>query len=315
VENKKMLIYIMMGLFAASLIAGVLLIIRSVPKEQKVTTKSLDFNLKQEEGVAIVYLYGPISVGQQDPSMPFFASGSDRVVTRLDKIRKDPLIKAVVLRINTPGGSVGATQEICEEIEKIKQSGKKVVASMGDVAASGGYYVATTADKIMANPGTITGSIGVIAEMGNVEELFKKIGVKIEVIKSGKHKDIGSPVRQMTQEERKMLQDLINNAYEQFIAAVVKGRNMPYEKVKQLADGSIYTGQQAKDNGLIDELGNLEDAVKLAGQLAGIKGEPNVIKEYNSLEKFFEMFGQKFDDNAVNKIFNKQGFRLAYSLE
>ena len=314
-ENRKVLIYIMMGLFAASLIAGIFVVLKSPPKEQKIVAKGLDFNLKREEGVAIVYLYGPIGVGQQDPSLPFFAGGSDRVVSKLDKIRKDPQIKAVVLRINSPGGSVGATQEICEEIEKIKKTGKKVVASMGDVAASGGYYIASTADKIIANPGTITGSIGVIAEMGNVEELFRKIGVKIEVIKSGKHKDIGSPVRPMTQEERKMLQELINNAYEQFVAAVVKGRNMPYEKVKELADGSIYTGQQAKDNGLIDDLGNMQDAVKLAGQLAGIKGEPNVIKEYNSLEKLLEMFGQKFDDNAVNKIFNKQGLRLAYSLE
>ena len=186
---------------------------------------------------------------------------------------------------------------------------------MGDVAASGGYYVASAADKIMANPGTITGSIGVIAEMGNVEELFKKIGVKIEVIKSGKHKDIGSPVRPITPEERKMLQGLINNAYEQFVTAVAKGRNMPYEKVKELADGSIYTGQQAKENGLIDELGNIQDAIKLAGQLAGIKGEPNIIKEYNPLEKFFEMFGRKFEENAVNKILNKQGIRLEYTLE
>lgn len=313
-ENRKVLIYILMGLFAASLIAGIFVIIKSTPKGKKIITKGLDFNLKQE-GVAIVYVYGPIGVGQQDPSMPFFGFGSDRVVNKLDKIRKDPQVKALVIRINSPGGSVAATQEIYEEIEKIKNTGKKVVVSMGDVAASGGYYVASAADKIMANPGTITGSIGVIAEMGNVEELFKKIGVKIEVIKSGKHKDIGSPVRPMTPEERKMLQDLINNAYEQFVTAVAKGRNMPYEKVKELADGSIYTGQQAKENGLIDELGNIQDAIKLAGQLAGIKGEPNIIKEYNPLEKFFEMFGRKFEENAVNKILNKQGIRLEYTLE
>lgn len=313
-ETKKVLMYLIAGLYLASVIVGVFLIIQSAGRGEKAKPTAVDFKLKQQ-GVAVVYIYGPISVAQQETPMPFWGFGSDRVVARLKKIRKDPNVKAIVLRINSPGGSVAAVQEIYQEVEKIKKQGKKVVVSMGDVAASGGYYVASIADKIVANPGTITGSIGVIAQLGNVEELFKKIGVKIEVIKSGKHKDIGSASRPMTQQERKILQDLINSAYEQFLQAIVKGRNMPYEEIKKLADGSIYTGQQAKENGLIDELGNLEEAINLAGRLAGIKGEPDIVKDYTPFERFFDIFGQQFEENALNKILNKKGLRLEYILE
>ncbi len=313
-ESKKVMMYLVAGLYFASVIVGIFLVIQSAPRGKTVKPRGVDFKLKQK-GVAVVYIYGPISVAQQETPMPFWGFGSDRIVTRLKKIRRDPNVKAVVLRINSPGGSVGAVQEIYQEVEKLKGQGKKVVVSMGDVAASGGYYVACIADKIMANPGTITGSIGVIAQLGNVEELFKKIGVKIEVIKSGKHKDIGSASRPMTHQERKILQDLINNAYEQFLEAIVNGRNMPYEEVKKLADGTIYTGQQAKENGLIDELGNLEEAINLAGKLAGIKGEPNIIKDYTPFERLFDIFGQQFEENAFNKILNKKGLRLEYILE
>ncbi|MFH1783510.1 MAG: signal peptide peptidase SppA [bacterium] len=314
-DGKKVFMYILAGLFTASIIVGIILIFQFAPEGKTKAPAKVDFSLKQE-GVAVVYVYGPISVSQKESAVSIWSYGSDAVVERLKRVRKDNRVKAVVLRVNSPGGTVAAVQEIHQEVQKLKAAGKKVVVSMGDVAASGGYYVACVADKIVANPGTITGSIGVIASLGNVEELFKKIGVKIEVIKSGKHKDIGSVSRPMTAQERTILQDLINNAYEQFVDAIVTGRNMAYDDVKKLADGSIYTGQQAQANGLIDELGNLEEAIKIAGNLAGIQGEPAVISDYyKPFEKFFNMFSQQFDKSPVSRILDKQGMRLEYILE
>ncbi len=202
-----------------------------------------------------------------------FPTGADYIVQELKRLRQNPNIKAVVLRINSPGGSVGAVQEIYSELLKLKESGKKLVASQAEVSASGGYYLAVAADKIVSNPGTVTGSIGVIIPVTNFEGLFGKIGVQVEVIKSSEHKDIGSSSRALTDEERIILQDMVDSAYQQFLDAVKKGRSavMTEEKIKEVADGRIMTGAQAKEVGLIDELGNLEDAINIAAELAGIK--------------------------------------------
>jgi len=171
---------------------------------------------------------------------------------------------------------VGPSQEIYEEVRKIR--GKKVVvASMGALAASGGYYIACGADKIFANPGTITGSIGVIMQFVNVKDLIEKIGVKGFVIKSGSFKDTGSPVREMSPEERKLLQSVIDNVHSQFVNAVAEGRKLPREDVLAIADGRILSGEQAKELGLVDVLGNQEDAVAEAGKMAKIEGEPRVV--------------------------------------
>jgi protease-4 len=175
-----------------------------------------------------------------------------------------------------PGGGVGPAQEIFSEVKKAQKE-KKVLVSMGSVAASGGYYIACAADTIMANPGTITGSIGVIMESLNVEELLHKIGLRSMVVKSGKHKDLGSPLRPMTDEEKKLLQGVLDSVHDQFIRAVAEGRRLPLEKVRELADGRIFSGEQARNLGLVDELGNLEDAIALAAKMAGIRGEPEVI--------------------------------------
>ena len=185
-------------------------------------------------------------------------------------------IKAVVVRIDSPGGSVAPTQEIYEEIEKLRKK-KPVIASMGGMAASGGYYIASACDQIVANPGTLTGSIGVIMELGNVEELMKKIGVQGYSIKSGANKDIGSPLKPLSPEGRAILQGLVNNVHGQFVAAVAKGRRMSEEKVRELADGRVYSGEQAKGLGLVDLLGNMEDAVALAAKRVGIKGTPQTV--------------------------------------
>ena len=198
------------------------------------------------------------------------------VVEKLIKLRKNPKVKAIVLRIDSPGGGVGPAQEIYSEVKKVQRE-KKVLVSMGSVAASGGYYIACAADKIMANPGSITGSIGVIVESLNVEELFHKLGLRSTVVKSGKHKDIGSPLRSMSEEEKKLLQGVLDSVHDQFIRAVAEGRRLPLENVRELADGRIFSGEQAQTLGLVDELGSLEDAIALAAKLAGIKGEPEVI--------------------------------------
>lgn len=208
---------------------------------------------------------------------------SQPVVGKLVKFRKNEKVKAIVLRIDSPGGAVGPAQEIHAEVKKTQRE-KKVLVSVGSAAASGGYYIASAADKIIANPGSITGSIGVVVESLNVEELFHKIGLRSTVIKSGKHKDIGSPTRQMTEEEKKLLQGVLDSVHEQFIRAVAEGRQLPLEKVRGLADGRIFSGDQAKVLGLIDELGTLEDAITMAAQMAGIKGEPEVI--YPEKKKF-----------------------------
>ena len=222
-----------------------------------------DWSFKTGDKVAVLPITGLIA-------------DSESTIEQLKKFAKDDSVKAIVLRINSPGGGVGPSQEIHEEVKKLK--GKKiVVASMGALAASGGYYIACAAQKIYANPGTITGSIGVIMQFVTVKDLIEKIGLKGMVVKSGAFKDIGSPMREMKAEERELLQGVIDNVHSQFIAAVAEGRKMERESVAKIADGRIFSGEQAKSLGLVDTLGNLEDAVTEAGKLAKIEGEPRVV--------------------------------------
>ncbi len=212
------------------------------------------------------------------------------IMTQLKEFRENKDVKAIVLRIDSPGGGVGPSQEIYTEIKKTSPV-KKIVASMGAIAASGGYYVASATDHIMANPGTITGSIGVIMEFANLEELFKKIGVSTFVLKSGKYKDVGSPLREMTPEEKALLQEFIDSVHDQFVTAVAEGRNLPEEEIRAIADGRILSGEQAQKLGLLDSLGNLEDAIQLAAELGGIKGKPSILygkkKKLSLLEYVF----------------------------
>jgi protease-4 len=226
---------------------------------------------------------------------------SQPVVEKLIKFRKNEKVRAIVLRIDSPGGGVGPAQEIHAEVKKVELE-KKVLVSMGSVAASGGYYIACAADKIIANPGTITGSIGVIVESLNVEDLFRKIGLRSTVIKSGRHKDIGSPLRKMTAEEKRLLQGVLDSVHEQFIHAVAEGRRLPLEKVRGLADGRIFSGDQAKNLGLIDNLGDLQDTIAMAAKMAGIKGEPEVIypekKRFSLLDLILDETVLKLLDRA-----------------
>lgn len=239
--------------------------------------------------IGVIYLEGPI-VGGKVAGLWGEPTGTDALLRNIRKAREDKEIKAIVLRMNTPGGSAAASQEIAEEIERVRNEGKKVVTSMGDVAASGGYWIAAGTDKIVANPATTTGSIGVIWSVANLEELYRKIGVGQETIKSGPYKDIGSPARPMSSQEKELLQGMVNDIFEQFIAVVAKGRNMDESKVRSLADGRIYTGRQAKELGLVDELGNMYDAIEIAAQMSGMQGRPE-IKEYGKESPWEKILG------------------------
>lgn len=205
---------------------------------------------------------------------------SKGIIEQLEKYRTNPSVKAIVLRINSPGGGVAPSQEIHEEVLKTRENDKKpIVASMGSVAASGGYYIASATDLIVANPGSITGSIGVILQVPNVSGLMQKIGVKSVVVKSGLHKDLASPTREMTDAERRILQGMLDDVHGQFIDAVATGRRIDRKKVETMADGRIFSGREAQSLGLVDQLGNLQDAIERAATLAGIRGKPTVIQE------------------------------------
>ncbi len=209
-------------------------------------------------------------------------SGSREVIDNLHRLRDDNSVKAIVLRIDSPGGTVGPAQEIYEEVLKLRNH-KPVVTSMGSVAASGGYYIAAATQKIFANPGTITGSIGVLVEVANFEELLGKIGLSSDVIKSGDYKDTLSPTRTMQTDERALVQEVVDTIHNQFVNAVAQGRSMPRETVAALADGRIFSGEQALQAGLVDEPGNLYDAIQAAADMAGIEGKPEV--QYPSKKK------------------------------
>ena len=203
-------------------------------------------------------------------------SDSKNIIENIKRFRDEKSIKAIVLRIDSPGGAVGPAQEIYREVRKASQK-KPIIASLGTVAASGGYYIAAGADSIIANPGTITGSIGVIMGFTNFQEVLRKIGLVPVVIKSGTFKDMGSPVREMTTQEREILQNLADKIHAQFVRDVALGRKMEKEILAPLADGRIFTGEEAKDLGLVDRIGNLEDSIEWAGRKGGIEGKIAVV--------------------------------------
>ena len=230
------------------------------------TSLALDSGWLGGERVAVIRIEGVIV-------------DSRETIEELRRFRDNPSIKAVVLRIDSPGGGVVPSQEIHTEVLKARKDGRlKVVASMGNLAASGGYYIAAATDKIVANPGTLTGSIGVIMELANVQGLLEKVGVQSVVIKSGRYKDLASPFRAMSKEDRGLLQNVLDDVHDQFIQAVAAGRALKVEEVRPLADGRIFTGRQARSAKLVDELGDLQDAIKLAARLVGIEGEPRVVE-------------------------------------
>ncbi|MFZ2948796.1 MAG: signal peptide peptidase SppA [Desulfuromonadaceae bacterium] len=235
-------------------------------------------HLLHKEGVGLVEVKGMIL-------------DSKETIRQLRYFLKQDSVKSVVLRVDSPGGIVAPSQEIYAEVKKFAAR-KKIIVSMGSLAASGGYYISAPATMIYANPGTITASIGVILKLSNIESLMDKLGIKSYTLKTGKYKDSGSPVRQLSAEDRAMLQSVINNTHQQFVRAVAEGRRLPIEDVRKIADGRILSGEQAMEHKLVDRLGTLQDAIDEAGRQAGISGDPELLlppkKQINYLDLLVE---------------------------
>jgi protease-4 len=236
---------------------------------------------------------------------------SEAVVSNLVEFKKDKGIKAIILRVNSPGGGVGPSQEIYREVRKTIEK-KKVIASLGSVAASGGYYISSAANKIVANPGTLTGSIGVIMEFVRLQELMEKIGVDMEILKSGEFKDIGSPYRKLTERERELIQKLVSEIQNQFVEAVAQGRDLSVEKVREIADGRIISGSQGVELGLVDQLGNFEDAVDLAKSLAGIEGEVTLVYPKRTKMRFWDILFEGGSRALYRALRNVLGTKIEY---
>ncbi len=266
--------------------------------------------------VAVVRIDGTIYGGAETGGLLAQQQGtaSERIMRELRAARLDPHAKAVLLRINSPGGSAAAAQEIAEEVDKVKSGGKPVVVSMGDLCASAGYWIACRGDYLFASPASMTGSIGVYIDYNNIEELMNKLGVYNEKIKSGAHKDILSMWRPMTESERALLQQMVDDIYSQFIRVVSDGRRMDEEKVRALADGRVFTGRQALDAGLIDALGNYYDALNYAASRAGFADGDVPTKTAGAahplaglLASEADGFGRRMADAAMDRIASESG--------
>lgn len=238
--------------------------------------------------IAVVELKGPIG-------------SSELVVSQLKKFRDNRSVKAILLRIESPGGAVVPSQEMYEEVKKTRAQGKPVIVSMGSVAASGGYYVSCGATKIVANRGTLTGSIGVISQFVQIEELLNKIGVGSATVKTGKYKDSGSPFRKFSDEDRKYWETLINDTYKQFLTVVEQERHIPHEKLLSIADGRVFSGEQAFQLGLVDTLGTYEDAIRIASDMVGIRGEPTIVRiKERRRSSLFDLFFSSAKENILD---------------
>jgi protease IV len=237
---------------------------------------------------------------------------AEKTVRQLAKYEDDASIKAIILRIDSPGGGVASSQEIYEAVKRVRSSGKLVVASLGSVAASGGYYVACVADRIFANAGTVTGSIGVLVQLANAEELLRKIGVESTIITSGPFKDSGNPTRTLRPEERQVFQALVDDVYQQFIEAVAQSRSLPIDGVRQAADGRIYTGRQARELRLVDELGSFHDAITYAASTVGIVGKPKLVQEGKERLWWLKFVLESLPDSFTWRPFSKAEAVLQY---
>lgn len=242
------------------------------------------------EQIAVVHIEGTIVSTAPGGFGTSGVAPADKIVSELKEARENPDIKAVILKMNTGGGTVVGSDEIGREVERVRKAGKKVVAAMGEMTASGGYWIACKTDKIVANPGTFTGSIGVIMQLTKMKELYNKLGIEVNNFKTGPYKDMGSSNKDISPEERKIFQGLVDDSYQDFIKVVAEGRKMDPARVKQLADGRIYTGKQAKTLGLVDELGDFTEAVNITAKLAGIKGEPNLVEMTSDQGIWQELF-------------------------
>ncbi len=269
--------------------------------------------LELGDAVALVRVEGVIVSGE-DPLTPFATQDaySHRVIRHLERAEEDPTVKAIVLRVDSPGGGVVASDEIHAAMLRVT---KPVVVSMGELGASGGYYISAPADLVLASPGTLTGSIGVIAMVPNLEDLLDMVGVEMIVIKSGELKDLGSPYDAFTEQEREVWEEIIAEAYEGFLQIVAEGREMPLQEVRRLADGRIYTGRQAAELGLVDALGDLEDAIERAADLGGISGPPRLVEYRRELSLLDAVLGYMDPQVRTPNVDDLLGIQRRFTLQ
>lgn len=277
------------GLVKFFIILGVLLIIFTI---MMLSSGTFESDNPPGDKLALIEINGAIT-------------DSSKIIEEIQRYKDDKSVKAIVLRIDSPGGVVAPIQEIYEELNKVD---KKIIASMGSSATSGGYYIACSADKIFANPGTLTGSIGVRMNFPRIVELSKKVGIDSETIKSGQYKDSGSAYRYFTPEEKKLFQDMVDDVYNQFVDAVYNGRKhtkLTKEQIIKIADGRVMSGRQAFQYKLVDELGNLEDAIQYAARISGIEGKPKIARKKPKTTLLERLIGQSFE-NKISDIIKDQ---------
>ena len=314
-KNRRIILAILLLVLVSCVLAVIDISLKVKSSEQR----DLNFSVPAfGPGVGVVKVYGAISVADNAATYFSDGSGSDAIVKKLTKLGDDGRIKAIVLRINSPGGTVAAVQEIFGKLMELRKKNIVLVASMGDMAASGGYYIASACNYIVANHGTITGSIGVIAAAPNIKGLFEKLGIKMNVIKSGKYKDILSSYRDLNADEKEMLQEMIDSSYMQFLKDVSLGRNIPISDIKPYADGRVMNGETALKYKLIDSIGTYDDAVNKAKSLAKLPEDAPVYDQTGSpLEQIFMSIDGSLSKNRVLDLSLKRKHfsMIEYSLE
>lgn len=314
---KKYVQYLIVILFFISVILGILILIQQPYQEKGISFTSAKYPIKDK--IAVVELYGEIYFTNTAES--FLKRDVEYYVSKIQSLFKRKDVKGIIIKLNSPGGTVAAVQRLYNEILKLKKTyAKPIVCYVPELCASGGYYVAAACDRIICAEGSVVGSIGVLLQVGNISALLKKIGVNVEVIKSSKYKDIGSMFRDMLPEERQVLENLVNAAFEQFIDAIIKGRGMSREQVMKFADGKIYIANEAVKLQMVDKIGDEDTAVEEVKTLAGIKGEVEVIKErvrpFDFLRQvMIEMYLYKFKQATPLQKFVDKKFRFEYIFE
>lgn len=298
-------LYLLIILYGLAVVTGILILV-SKPKLK------VGYTLAGKDSIAIVKIRGPIEYSQFRSFL--FAEDAEKIIKKIRKFSQKSDVKGILLVINSPGGTVSAVQSICEEIKRAKKGGKKIFAAAQDICCSGGYYIASVCDKIVANPGSLIGSIGVILEIANVEDLFKKIGLKMTTIKSGRYKDIGSPFRKLTEEERVMFQKLVDEAYNQFLNTVIEERKLTQDLIPKISEGGIYTGSQAFEFKLIDFLGDEFVAIEELKKSCNIK-DARIIEERDVWDKFRRFFGGSGEEAVFRKFLGKNRIRFEYIFE
>ena len=292
-------------LLLASIISSIYLALDSKISQNSTSLNFKNINLSAKDTIGVVDINGQIYASGQDGGLVGSGSALTSILENLQAFAEDDKIKAVIIRINSPGGTVGAVQEIVAEVENVKRTGKPVVASVADIAASGGYYIASACDKIVANPGSIVGSIGVILISADMSRLLDKIGISMEIVKSGPYKDAGSFHRPLSKEEKKFMNDLVLDAHEQFVSAVSRGRNIPTEEVQKFSEGQLFTGRMAADKKLVDVLGGMSIAKKVTEELAGIEDSVLVRKRLPGWKQILRVFNSGISLDGILAVKNR----------